>query len=101
MLKRTIPQNYPEKLYAGWLGKIIGVRFGAQVEGWEYDTIRKIYGELDGYVVEYNDFAADDDTNGPSFFIRALEDSKTGPSITAQDVGEALLNYAPYEHSFF
>ncbi len=44
---------------------------------------------------------SDDDTNGPIFFIRALEDGKNGYDITAQDVGDALLNYACYEQGFF
>jgi len=35
------------------------------------------------------------------FFLRSLEDSKKGYDLTAQDVAEALLNYAPYEHGFF
>ena len=61
-----IPKDYIEKVYAGWLGKIIGVRHGAPIEGWEYDRIR-VYGEIDGYLVDYKDFAADDDSNGPMF----------------------------------
>ena len=40
---------------------------------WTSEAIREFYGELDGYVKTYRDFAADDDTNGPLFFIRALE----------------------------
>ncbi|NLX71257.1 MAG: ADP-ribosylglycohydrolase family protein, partial [Clostridiales bacterium] len=31
-----IPENYMEKLYAGLLGKTIGVRLGAPIEGWSY-----------------------------------------------------------------
>ena len=27
-----IPQDYNERVYAGWLGKCIGVRFGAPLE---------------------------------------------------------------------
>ena len=46
-------------------------------------------------------FAADDDSNGPMFFIRSLEDCKDLRSFSAQDVADALLNYAPYEHGFF
>ena len=30
-----------------------------------------------------------------------MEDSRSGYSIQEQDVAEALLNYAPYEHGFF
>ena len=55
------------KVYAGWLGKIIGVRHGASIEGWEYDRIKRVYGEIDSYLVDYKDFAADDDSNGPMF----------------------------------
>ena len=95
-----IPQDYPERVYAGWLGKIIGIRLGAAVERWEYERIRQLYGELTSYPAEYKNFAADDDSNGPLFFLRALED-KRGETLTPQDVGEALLNYAPYEHGFF
>ncbi len=94
-------EEYIEKIYAGWLGKIIGIRMGAPIEGWTYEKIKEVYGELRGYPQEYKRFAADDDSNGPIFFLRALEDKKPGTKLTAQDVAEALLNYAPYEHGFF
>lgn len=93
--------KYIEQIYAGWLAKIIGIRLGAPIEGWTYEKIRELYGEVDGYLIDYQDFAADDDSNGPLFFLRALEDSCHGYTIQAQDVAEALLNYAPYEHGFF
>ena len=95
-----IPQDYMERVYAGWLGKVIGIRLGAAVEGWEYERIRQLYGEWSGYPARYKNFAADDDSNGPLFFLRAFEE-KRGDRLTPQDVGEALLNYAPYEHGFF
>jgi ADP-ribosylglycohydrolase len=97
----TMKREYLERIYAGWLGKIIGIRLGAPVEGWTYETIRHIYGELDHYPVDYRDFAADDDSNGPLFFLRALEDGGGKFDLTSQAVGEALLNYAPFEHGFF
>ncbi|MEY8352820.1 ADP-ribosylglycohydrolase family protein [Lachnospiraceae bacterium 54-53] len=95
-------KEYMEKIYAGWLAKIIGIRFGAPIEGWTYEKIRNIFGDrLDHYPAGYINFAADDDSNGPLFFLRALEDSNKGYDLTSQDVAEALLNYAPYEHGFF
>lgn len=97
----SIKDNYFNKTYAGWLGKIIGIRLGAAIEGWTYNKIKAIYGELNDYPVDYKDFAADDDSNGPIFFLRALEDSKKGENLTPQDVAHALLNYAPFEHGFF
>ena len=96
-----IPKDYMEKVYAGWLGKIIGVRHGAPIEGWEYDRIKEVYGEIDSYLVDYKDFAADDDSNGPMFFLRALEDYTHTPDITAEQIGLTWLNYAPYEHGFY
>lgn len=94
-----IPDNYMEKLYAGWLGKLIGVRFGAPIEGWSYEQIEKTYGEVEDYLVDYREFAADDDSNGPMFFLRALEDY--GLNATAEEMGLTWLNYAPYEHGFY
>lgn len=94
-------KEFIEKIYAGWLAKIIGIRLGAPIEGWTYEKIKNIYGELDHYPVDYKEFAADDDSNGPLFFLKALEDGRNGFDLKAQDVAEALLNYAPFEHGFF
>lgn len=94
-------QEFIEGIYAGWLAKIIGIRLGAPIEGWTYEKIKNIYGELNHYPVDYHEFAADDDSNGPLFFLRALEDGRHGYDLQPQDVAEALLNYAPFEHGFF
>ena len=56
---------------------------------------------MDEYPVDYQLFAADDDSNGPIFFVRALEDKEPEKPLEASDVADALLNYAPYEHGFF
>ena len=96
-----IPEDYLERVYAGWLGKVIGIRLGAAVEGWTYEKIRQVFGELWDYPAEYKNFSADDDSNGPLFFVRALEDCGDVEAFSSQDVAEALLNYAPFEHGFF
>ena len=98
-----ISANYLEKCYAGWLGKVIGVRHGAPIEGWTYAKIARTLGEINSYPVDYNEFAADDDTNGPMFFLRALEDESLDDlrDITAEQIGNAWLNYAPYEHGMY
>ena len=93
-----LPADYVERCYAGWLGKVIGVRHGACIEGWTYETIRRVYGEIRGYLREYHDFAADDDTNGPLFFLRALEDLPEGAPFGHAAAAEAWLNYIPWEH---
>ncbi len=96
-----LTKNYLYDLYSAWLGKIIGIRLGAPIEGWTYEKIKNVYGEVTSYPVDYQHFAADDDSNGPLFFIRALEDCKDIKNFSAQDVAQALLNYASYEKGFF
>ena len=32
-------KEYLERIYAGWLAKIIGIRYGAPVEGWTADRL--------------------------------------------------------------
>ncbi|GKX28413.1 hypothetical protein SH1V18_08930 [Vallitalea longa] len=95
-------ENYIEKTYAGWLGKIIGIRLGSPIEGWTYELIKKTYGEISDYLVDYKDYAADDDSNGPLFFIRAIIDYPYGiDEITEKEMGYTWLNYAPENHGFF
>ena len=88
-----IPADYLQRVYAGWLGKIIGIRHGAPIEGWTYEKIRDIVGEIDSYPVDYREFAADDDSNGPLFFLRGLETAKdSGPYPAAgRGAGAAQL----------
>ena len=96
-----MPKDYVEKVYAGWLGKVIGVRHGSNIEGWDYERIKEVYGEISGYIYDFKNFAADDDTNGPYFFIRALEDETHTRDLTPQHVGRTWLNYAAYERGFY
>jgi len=96
-----IPADYIERVYAGWYGKIIGIRHGSNIEGWSYEKIAETYGEIRDYLFRFKNFAADDDSNGPIFFIRALEDSTCTEEITPKEMGEGVLNYVPWEHGFF
>ncbi len=97
-----ICSDYLERCYAGWLGKIVGVRLGAPIEGWSYQKIRNVLGgNVYDYIVDYNEFAADDDTNGPMFFLRAMEDYTCSEDLTAEQIGKTWLNYTPYEHGFY
>ena len=88
-----LPPDYEERVYAGWLGKCIGVRFGAPLEGWTYQEIRDNLGSVTRYLPLPPGviFKPDDDTAMPMILIRALEDY--GPGVTAAQMGEAWLNY--------
>ena len=88
-----------KKCYAGWLGKLAGIRLGAPIEGWTYEKIAKEVGEISGYIGDLRRFAADDDSNGPMMFIRALNDYSLEP--TAEQIGRTWLEYTPYEHGMF
>ena len=96
-----IPEDYMDRLYAGWLGKIIGVRHGANVEGWTYERINRTFGDMKTYPYDFKNFAADDDINGPMFFIRALSDYTYTDRITPEQMGLNLLNYVADGHGFF
>ena len=89
------PTAYLHQVYAGFLGMNIGIRLGAPVEPafWSYERILQVYGDIRGYIKPFKHFAADDDANGPVFFLRALDDAQGQPP-TPQTVAEAWLNYA-------
>lgn len=91
--------NYIEKTYVGWLGKVIGIRMGAPIEGYSKEKIEQLYGKhITDYLVDYNDFACDDDSNGPIFFVRTLEHYD---QVSPKEMGYTFLNYIANEHGFF
>ena len=91
-------KSYLETTYASFLGKCIGVRLGAPVENWSSDKIKNEFKDKEGYLVDYGIFAADDDTNGPLFFIRPLLEKD---DIDEKDIGQAFLDYICQYHGFF
>jgi len=89
-------KNYVEKVYSGIIGKTMGVILGAPVEPtlWTYEKIHDTYGDITGYVKHFKNFAADDDLNGPIFFLKALDLMKDNEEFEASHVGKAWLNYS-------
>lgn len=85
-----------ERIYSGFLGMNAGIRLGAPVEpaAWDFYRIAQFCGDIRGYVRDYKNFAADDDVNGPVYFLRGLLDNGVHNELTPQAVGEAWLNYA-------
>jgi ADP-ribosylglycohydrolase len=92
----AIGGDYLERVYAGFIGKNVGIRLGAPVEPaiWTYERIREVYGEVTSYLKPYRNFAADDDANGPVYFIRPLIEGDPTAPLTAEAVGRAWLDYA-------
>ncbi len=88
--------KYQNQIYAGVLGKLIGVYMGRPVEGWSYDAIRKEFDEIDYYVAHKTGapfIVPDDDISGTFAFYRALEDNNYPVDITADQIGQTWLNY--------
>jgi len=81
-MSQVLPPDYAERVYAGVLGKIIGVYLGRPFEGWRYERISRELGEVDYYV---NDklkrplVVADDDISGAFTFLRAFADFGDDP----------------------
>lgn len=92
----TLPSDYQERVYAGVLGKIIGVYLGRPFEQWSYEKIAEELGEIRGYVNEKLNFpliVSDDDITGTFTFFRALTDRACDATLTAAQIGETWLNY--------
>src|ERR1044072_8355422 len=83
---RTTSRDYAEKVYAGVLGKIIGVYLGRPVEGWSHSAVTERFGLVTTYV---NDALG---IPGPSAFPRPVLDTPA-PVPGPADVGDTWLNY--------
>ena len=91
-----LSHEYIEKVYAGVLGKIIGVYLGRPFEGWTCHRIMEELGEVNYYVHEKLGkplVVTDDDISGTFTFVRALEDYGFDRDLTPQQIGETWLNY--------
>ena len=90
-----LDKNFEEKVYAGVLGKIIGVFLGRPFEGWSYERIMKELGPINYYVNEKLDFplpVSDDDITGTFTFLRTFRECNFEKNITAKDIGKTWLN---------
>ena len=86
---------YEEKVYAGILGKIIGVYLGRPFEVWTYERIMEELGPINYYVndkLKQPICVTDDDITGTFTFLRALKDFNYNKNITAKQIGLTWLN---------
>ncbi len=92
----VLARDYAERVYAGVLGKIIGVYLGRPFEGWTYDRIMAELGEINYYVHEQRGVplvVTDDDISGTFTFLRALPDYDHSLDLTPAQIGQTWLNY--------
>jgi ADP-ribosylglycohydrolase len=103
----AIPHDYAERVYAGVLGKLIGVYLGRPFEGWTYERIMQELGPINYYVNERRDVAlrshhlvvTDDDVSGTFAFPRALADYGFPAKLTSRQIGNGWLNYIVEDRS--
>ena len=91
-----LPPDYDERVYAGVLGKIIGVYLGRPFEGWTYDRIMAGLGEVNFYVHDRLNvplIVTDDDISGTFTFVRALADYGNRGDLTPAQIGQSWLKY--------
>ena len=104
----TFPSNYTERIYAGVLGKIIGVYLGRPVEGWTHEQIIANLVEIKYYVNGRHDLplrnrqlvVTDDDISGTFTFLRALPDYNNSLDLTPAQIGQTWLNYIIENRTF-
>lgn len=93
-----LPHDYAERVYAGVLGKMIGVYLGRPFEAWSYERIMAELGEITYYVNDRLDWkpplvVTDDDLAGTFTFLRALPDYGNSLDLTPAQIGQSWLNY--------
>lgn len=99
-----VPEDYLHRVYAGVLGKLVGVYLGRPFEGWTYQQILKKLGPIDYYVHEKFGLPCvviDDDVSGTFAFLRALEEHGVRAELTSEEVGKTWLNNVIERRSIF
>lgn len=90
-----LPADYAERVYAGILGKVLGVYVGRPVENWSYERIQSEIGDIHGFIHEKRGrrlIVTDDDISGTLLFLSALEDFGFPNPLEPWMVGETWLN---------
>lgn len=93
-----------ERVYAGVLGKLIGVYLGRPFEGWTHQRILEELGHVEYYVHERFDMplvVTDDDVSGTFVFPRALLEHGVSSEISSENIGDTWLNNVVEGRSIF
>lgn len=108
----SLPGDYLSRVYAGIIGKLVGVYLGRPFEGWTHQKIMEVLGPIRYYVHDHPNMPAspfnpslgsardhglplvvtDDDVSGTFTFVRALEEHGFSANITSEQIGKTWLN---------
>ncbi|MFM7322184.1 MAG: ADP-ribosylglycohydrolase family protein [Armatimonadota bacterium] len=92
----NLPADYEERVYAGVLGKCIGVYLGRPFEGWSNARIERELGEVWYYVNRRLGaplVVTDDDLSGTFTFVRAFSDNGCPYEVTSEQIADVWLNH--------
>ncbi|HHX12481.1 MAG TPA: ADP-ribosylglycohydrolase family protein, partial [Clostridiales bacterium] len=87
----TSKSDYYESTYYGWMAQICAGAVGTAIEGYTTENIRKVFGEINGYVRKPNTY--NDDITYEFAFLKALERKRQ--NLTAADIAEEWVALVP------
>lgn len=82
---------FAARTYLGWQAQICAGAVGTAIEGYTTDNIRKVFGQVRGYVRKPNTF--NDDITYELALLRAVE--KGGKAVTGADIAEQWVALVP------
>ncbi|KAH7128914.1 ADP-ribosylation/Crystallin J1 [Dactylonectria macrodidyma] len=100
----SLPEDYLHRVYAGVLGKLVGVYLGRPFENWTYQEIQDRLGDIEYYVHDKLGVplvVIDDDVSGTFAFVRALEEHGVCAELSSEEVGKTWLNQVIQGRSVF
>ncbi|RSM11043.1 hypothetical protein CDV31_006942 [Fusarium ambrosium] len=100
----SLPEDYLHRVYAGVLGKLVGVYLGRPFENWTYQEIQDRLGDIHYYVHDKLGVplvVIDDDVSGTFAFVRALEEHGARADLLSEEVGKTWLNQVIEKKSIF
>jgi ADP-ribosylglycohydrolase len=85
--------DFEDKVYASWLGEIIGGAFGGgPFEGYTHKAIKKVFGYVTNYIAPPS--TVNDDMTYELAFLEAFK--QKGYQVTSEDIAENWLMYIPW-----
>ncbi len=84
-------KEFYEKTYAGWVTQIIGAAVGTAIEGYTTANIKKVFGEVNGYVRKPSTY--NDDITYELAFLEAF--NKKGYEVSSIDIAEEWVARIP------
>jgi len=80
-------EDFAERIKAGWLGQLIGGALGTQIEGYQTENIRKVFGEVRDYLRTPETY--NDDITYEIAFLDAFR--QEGYDITSEQIADRWL----------